>query len=82
MDEVADNCTQAAVISNGKVFACGAPSELFKRADELTSLGLDIPLTSKIARELAKNGFIIESDCTVEDFSDKIVEIYTEGENA
>lgn len=82
MDEVADNCTQAAVISNGKVFACGAPSELFKRADELTSLGLDIPLTSKIARELAKNGFIIESDCTVEDFSDKIAEIYTEGENA
>ena len=82
MDEVADNCTQAAVISNGKVFACGAPSELFKRTDELTSLGLDIPLTSKIARELAKNGFIIESDCTVEDFSDKIVEIYTEGENA
>ena len=82
MDEVADNCTKAAVISKGEVFACGTPAEIFKRADELTALGLDIPLTSKIAAELKKHNVIIESDCTIEDFSKKVAEVFEGAENA
>ena len=82
MDEIADNCTKAAVISGGEVFACDTPANLFARADELTELGLDIPLTSKIARELAKNNYIINSNCTVEDFSEKVIEVYGGESNA
>ena len=82
MDEVAENCTKAAVISDGKVFACENPALLFKRADELTALGLDIPLTAKIARELAKSGIIIDSDCTVNGFSEKVAEVFGGGANA
>ncbi len=82
MDEVAENCTKAAVISEGKVFACENPALLFKRADELTALGLDIPLTAKIARELAKSGIIIDSDCTVNGFSEKVAEVFGGGVNA
>lgn len=82
MDEVAENCTKAAVISEGKTFACDAPANLFKRADELISLGLDIPLTAKIARELEKNNIIIDSDCTVNGFSEKVAEVYEGGANA
>ena len=82
MDEVAENCTKAAVISEGKVFACENPALLFKRADELTALGLDIPLTAKIARELAKSGIIIDSDCTVNGFSEKVAEVFGGGANA
>ena len=82
MDEVADNCTQACVIAEGQVFACDAPHKIFKRADELKTLGLDIPLTAKIAQGLAKNGIIIDSDCTVSDFSDKVIEVYNRGKAA
>lgn len=82
MDEVAENCTKAAVISEGEVVACDCPSKLFEREEELLSLGLDIPLTSKISSELKKSGIIVHSDCTVKGFSDKITEIYGGGENA
>lgn len=77
MDEVADNCTKACVIANGQVFACDAPHKIFKRADELKALGLDIPLTAKIAQTLADKGIIIDSDCTVSDFSDKVIKVYS-----
>ena len=82
MDEVAENCTRAAVISEGKVFACEKPAQLFKRADELTALGLDIPLTAKISRELAKSGIIIDSDCTVNGFCEGVAVVYKGGANA
>ena len=82
MDEIADNCSRAAVISDGAVFACDAPAKLFRRADELYKLGLDIPLTAKIEKELAANGYVIDSDCTVEDFSAKVLEVYGRRENA
>lgn len=82
MDEVAENCSKVAVISNGSVFACDAPAKLFRRADELTALGLDIPLTAKIARELKNYGIEIESDCTVSDFSNKVIEFFGGGGNA
>lgn len=82
MDEVAENCTKAAVISEGEVVACDCPSKLFEHEEELLSLGLDIPLTSKISSELKKSGIIVHSDCTVKGFSDKITEIYGGSENA
>lgn len=82
MDEVADNCTKACVISEGKVFACGTPAQIFSRADELEALGLDIPLTAKIERGLAEKGIIIKSNLTAEDFAVKVCEVYTGGDNA
>ena len=82
MDEVAENCSKVAVISNGSVFACDAPAKLFRRADELTALGLDIPLTAKIAKELKNYSIEIESDCTVSDFSNKVIEFFGGGGNA
>lgn len=82
MDEVAENCTRVAVLSDGEVFACESPAKLFARADELLPLGLDIPLTSKIAVELKKHGFIIECDCTTDDFANQVIATYTGGNHA
>ena len=82
MDEVADNCTKAAVLSDGKVFACDYPERLFSRADELISLGLDIPLTAKISKCLKERGIEVQSDCTVEGFSNAIAELYGGERNA
>lgn len=82
MDEIAENCTRACVISDGTVFACDAPYKIFARAEELYALGLDIPLTSKICKELEKRGLKIECDCTANDFAAKVVSALKGGANA
>ena len=82
MDEVAENCARAAVISEGRVFACDFCAKLFSRADELRALGLDVPMTAKISARLAKNGIKIYSDFTSADFTAKVIEAFEGGGNA
>lgn len=78
MDEISENCTRAAVFSEGKVVFSDTPKNLFKRREELSALGLDIPKTAKIAEELKKYGIEIDCDFTVNDFIDKILKLYSE----
>ncbi len=73
MDEVAENCTRACVVSEGKIFACDRPSELFRRGDELRALGLDVPLTAKICKCLADEGMEISCDLTAKGLCEAIV---------
>lgn len=82
MDEIADNCTRAAVISDGAVADCAPPRELFKKAEELTSLGLDVPLTAKACARLKQLGIEIDTDFTCEDFSERVIDLFKGGENA
>ncbi len=67
MDEVAENCTRVAVFAEGQVRFVLPPAELFLHAEELISLGLDIPLTAKICRALSRRGIEISCDFTTED---------------
>ncbi len=76
MDEIADNCTRAAVISDGAVAACAAPRELFRRGEELRALGLDIPLTAKACGRLRELGIDIDTDFTCGDFAGKVTEMF------
>ena len=79
MDEIAQNCTRACVLSDGKVFACGNPGEIFDRADELKALGLDTPLTSKLKAGLDKCGINLQCGCTAKDFTSAVLELYKRG---
>ena len=81
MDEIACNCTRACVVSDGKIFDCAAPHELFARYDEIISLGLDVPLTAKICRELKKYGIDIDCDFTPESFADAVICLFEGGES-
>lgn len=76
MDEISENCTKAAVFSDGKVVMEGKPCELFKRSEELISLGLDIPVTAKICMKLKELGVEIETDFSTADFTDRVVELF------
>ncbi len=76
MDEVAENCTRAAVFDAGKVAMCGAPAELFRRADELIALGLDVPTTARCARILRSRGIDAESDFTCDGFADAVLALW------
>ncbi len=82
MDEIADNCTMAAVISDGIVADCAEPRVLFRKAEELTSLGLDIPLTAKAAARLSELGYSVDTDFTCEDFSQRVISMFGGESNA
>lgn len=73
MDEIAENCTNVAVFSDGKVKDVLPPAELFKRTEELFSLGLDVPLTAKLTLALKQRGIEIDCDYTMEDFVAKVL---------
>ena len=68
MDEIAENCTRAAIFSDGKVFAVAEPKTLFADADGLEEKGLDSPFAAKVTKTLEKKGVKIDNDYTVEDF--------------
>ena len=84
MDEIAENCTRAAVFSEGKVVLEGTPAEIFRRAHELILLGLDIPVTAKCALMLKERGICLDTDFTCGDFADKVLALWRakEGGNA
>lgn len=76
MDEVAENCTDVAVFSEGKVVMTGKPEEVFSRAEELEELRLGVPVTAKLTADLKNAGVKIDTDFTADDFVSKVVKIY------
>ena len=82
MDEIAENCTRACVLSDGAVFACDVPDALFGRAEELKELGLDAPLTTKLKKALKECGVDLRCGCTAKDFTQAVLDIFGEGGGA
>ncbi len=82
MDEIAENCTRACVVSEGKIFDCDAPARLFERAEELFSLGLDIPTTAKIQRAMSALGLELKSDLTSDGFAAAVIDALKGGGDA
>lgn len=78
MDEISENCTRAAVFSEGEVKYVLPPSELFRRSDELLSLGLDVPLTAKLCSALKRRGVDVSCDFTTEDFIRSVLALKAE----
>lgn len=80
MDEIAENCTRACVVSEGRIVMCDTPSALFSHAEELVALGLDVPLTAKICDCLRADGIGVACDYTVKGFSDAVISLFEGGE--
>ena len=73
MDEIAENCTHAAVFSEGKVVLTGTPPEIFAQSETLFSLGLDVPTTARCTLLLRERGIEIDTDFTCDDFAEKVL---------
>lgn len=73
MDEISENCTRAAVFSEGEVKYVLPPSELFSLTEELLALGLDVPLTAKLCLALKRRGVEITCDYTTENFIEAVL---------
>lgn len=72
MDEISENCTRAAVFSEGSVRYVLPPRELFRKREELRALGLDIPLVARLCEGLERAGVKLDCDFTVDDFVDRL----------
>mgnify|MGYP000352740864 CR=1 FL=1 len=49
MDEIARNVDRILVLKSAHVLMSGTPAEVFARAEELLSAGLDVPQVTRIA---------------------------------
>ena len=60
MEEIARNARRIIVLDRGGVSMQGTPAEVFARARELESIGLDVPQVTKIAHALHEKGVAID----------------------
>ena len=60
MEEIARNARRIIVLDKGGVAMQGTPAEVFARARELESIGLDVPQVTKIAHALYEKGVAID----------------------
>lgn len=60
MDEIARNVDRILVLKSARVLMSGAPAEIFARAEELLSAGLDVPQVTRLARALKARGVDID----------------------
>ena len=73
MDDVARMATKVAVLEKGHLAMHGTPREVFARGDELEQMGLDVPQTVQLCRELRKGGMNVPDCLTDEELAQAIV---------
>ena len=73
----AENADRVIVMNDGHVAMDGTPREVFSRAEELRELGLAVPDTVALLRELHANGVDIPTDAvTVKDCVREIMKVF------
>lgn len=71
----AEHADRVIVMDDGHVAMDGTPREVFSRAEELRALGLAVPDTVALLRELKANGLDVPTDAiTVSDCADAIMD--------
>lgn len=74
MDEIARNVDRILVLKSAHVLMSGAPAEVFARAEELLSAGLDVPQITRVAMALREKGLDIDPAVyTVEDLERQLL---------
>lgn len=81
MDEIAENCSAAAIFSEGKILSVAPPKDLFAQAERMRGAGLDIPFTAQVAAKLKDGGVEIVSDFSLSDFVQKVL-LYAKSKGA
>ena len=60
MDEIAQNVDRILVLKSAHILMSGTPAEVFARAEELPSAGLDVPQITRVALALRERGLPID----------------------
>ena len=82
MEDMAYYCDNVVVMNDSEIFKVGTVDEIFSDADSLASIGLDVPVISKIASLLIKAGINIEGCLyTVDGVKEAIDKYIREGQS-
>ena len=77
MEDMAQYCDNVVVMRRGEIFLSGSVEEVFFRAEELASVGLDIPQVTRLMLLLKENGIELDRTAyTVEDAFEQIIKLY------
>jgi len=80
MEDMAKIADEMIVLSEGKCVMQGTRDEVFRRADELRSIGLDAPQITSLVKILRANGLPIEENLyTVEETKNAILALLKKG---
>ena len=80
MEDMAHYCDNVVVMNSAKVYRTGTVKEIFSEAESLISVGLDVPMISRVADQLKKRGINLEGELyTVEGVKNAIIEYLKEG---
>lgn len=80
MEDVARIATKALVMNKGEVAMYGTIDEVYSRADELVTIGLNVPQITRVFMQLKKDGFPISGNIyTVEQGVQEIIRLKKEG---
>jgi energy-coupling factor transport system ATP-binding protein len=80
MDEIAQNVDRILVLKGARILMSGTPSEVFARADELLSAGLDVPQVTRVAMALKARGVDIDPAVyTVEELERQLLALWKGG---
>ena len=80
MEDMAHYCDNVVVMNSSRVFRTGTVEEIFSEADALISVGLDVPMISRVAGELTKRGINLRGELyTVEGVKAAILDYVKEG---
>ena len=81
MEDMAHYCDNVVVMNNSRLYKSGSVEEVFSLGSELTSIGLDVPMISKISDELIKRGVPLQGTLyTVEGVMDAILKYVRRGD--
>jgi len=67
MEDLAQYCQEVLVMHEGRVLRHSSVEDVFSRADELRSLGLEVPQVTAVAQELAGYGIPLSGNMTTLD---------------
>ena len=80
MEDMAHYCDNVVVMNSAKVFRTGTVKDIFSEADALISVGLDVPMISRVATKLRERGINLEGELyTVDGVRDAILRYVKEG---
>ncbi len=77
MEDMAQFCDDVVVMANARVLMAGTRDEIFSRADELESVGLDIPQVTRLAVLLTRAGVPVDTCLYTVGFAEGVLaEVY------
>ncbi|MBQ8302210.1 MAG: energy-coupling factor transporter ATPase [Clostridia bacterium] len=80
MEDMAHYCDNVVVMNSAKVYRTGTVKNIFSEAESLVSVGLDVPMISRVCEELKKREIALEGELyTVEGAKRAIIKYLKEG---